>query len=72
MTYTYLAVKHTPLESKLYMLLVHCNIKCGSSIFPSKRSCKENSFPKVKFKLIFKLVKASLSENQKDFQCLRD
>ena len=33
---------------------------------------KENSLPAVNFKQIFKLDKASLSANQKDFQCRRD
>ena len=84
MTSMYLAVTHTPLENKLYMLLVrfpHSNMKCESSIFPSKRSKvleqgyvtkKKNYFPNVNFKLIFKLHKASLSANRKDFQRRRD
>ena len=41
MTSMYLAVTHTPLENKLYMLLVRfpqSNMKCESSIFPSNRS----------------------------------
>ena len=50
------------------------NIKCGSSIFLKKveafrtrlpMTYKENSFPNVNFKLIFKLDKASLGANQR-------
>ena len=56
-------------------------MKCESSIFPSKRSKvleqgyvtkKRELFPNVNFKLIFKLHKASLSANRKDFQRRRD
>ena len=66
MTSMFLAVTHTPLEKKLYMLLVrfpHSNMKCESSIFPSKRSkVLEQGYVTKKEKLF------SYSQFQSDFQ----